>query len=69
VGSAPRRPHAIGRADAAGGTLAIDSATRLNLELIRTLAGERRGSLLAIIDRTIEFEFIVPPVGSVWSAC
>jgi DNA mismatch repair protein MutS len=36
-----------------GATLAIDQATRSNLELIRTLAGERRGSLLAAIDRTI----------------
>jgi DNA mismatch repair protein MutS len=37
----------------AGATLAIDQATRSNLELIRTLAGERRGSLLAAIDRTV----------------
>ncbi len=39
--------------EAAGATLAIDSATRANLELIRTLAGERRGSLLAAVDRTV----------------
>jgi DNA mismatch repair protein MutS len=39
--------------EAAGATLAIDQATRGNLELIRTLAGERRGSLLAAIDRTV----------------
>ena len=39
--------------EAAGATLAIDPATRGNLELIRTLAGERRGSLLAAIDRTV----------------
>ena len=39
--------------EAAGATLAIDQATRSNLELIRTLAGERRGSLLAAIDRTV----------------
>jgi DNA mismatch repair protein MutS len=39
--------------EAAGATLALDSATRSNLELIRTLAGERRGSLLAAIDRTV----------------
>jgi DNA mismatch repair protein MutS len=38
---------------AAGATLAIDQATRSNLELIRTLGGERRGSLLAAIDRTV----------------
>ena len=39
--------------EAAGATLAIDQATRSNLELVRTLAGDRRGSLLAAIDRTI----------------
>jgi DNA mismatch repair protein MutS len=39
--------------EAAGATLAIDHATRANLELVRTLAGERRGSLLAAIDRTV----------------
>jgi len=39
--------------EAAGATLALDSATRSNLELIRTLVGERRGSLLAAIDRTV----------------
>ena len=33
-------------------TLLIDQATRANLELVRTLAGERVGSLLAAIDRT-----------------
>ena len=38
---------------AAGATLQIDQATRGNLELIRTLSGERRGSLLAAIDRTV----------------
>jgi DNA mismatch repair protein MutS len=39
--------------EAAGATLAIDPATRTNLELVHTLAGERRGSLLAAIDRTV----------------
>ncbi len=39
--------------EAAGATLQIDQATRGNLELLRTLAGERRGSLLAAIDRTV----------------
>jgi DNA mismatch repair protein MutS len=39
--------------EAAGATLSIDQATRANLELVRTLAGERRGSLLAAIDRTV----------------
>jgi len=37
----------------AGATLSIDAATRANLELMRTLAGERRGSLLDVIDRTV----------------
>src|SRR5882672_8469335 len=36
--------------EAAGTTMAIDPATRANLELTRTLAGERRGSLLDAID-------------------
>src|SRR5262245_25799588 len=36
-----------------GATLSIDQATRSNLELVRTLSGERRGSLLAAIDRTV----------------
>jgi DNA mismatch repair protein MutS len=36
-----------------GGAMAIDPASRANLELTRTLAGERRGSLLAAIDRTV----------------
>jgi DNA mismatch repair protein MutS len=39
--------------EAPGATLLIDAATRANLELVRTLAGERRGSLLAAIDRTV----------------
>src|ERR1700726_1182684 len=39
--------------EAAGTTLAIDPATRANLELTRTLSGERRGSLLAAIDCTV----------------
>ncbi|MDE1901392.1 MAG: DNA mismatch repair protein MutS [Alphaproteobacteria bacterium] len=33
-------------------TVAIDAATRRNLELTRTLSGDRRGSLLDSIDRT-----------------
>jgi DNA mismatch repair protein MutS len=36
-----------------GLTLAIDQATRVNLELTRALSGDRRGSLLAAIDRTV----------------
>ena len=49
-GRLPRlRPPA--RCDGAD-TVVIDTATRTNLELLRTLAGDRRGSLLGVIDRT-----------------
>jgi len=41
------------RRQAEGASLDIDAATRRNLELTRTLTGERRGSLLAVIDRTV----------------
>src|SRR5215203_4599900 len=34
-------------------TLQIDAATRANLELMQTLTGDRRGSLLDTIDRTV----------------
>ncbi|MAU61377.1 MAG: DNA mismatch repair protein MutS [Parvibaculum sp.] len=44
--AAPRRV-------AAADTMAIDAATRANLELVRTLQGETQGSLLATIDRTV----------------
>jgi DNA mismatch repair protein MutS len=37
---------------AAGAVMQIDAATRRNLELLQTLAGDRRGSLLSVIDRT-----------------
>ena len=39
--------------EAAGTMLAIDAATRVNLELMRTQSGERRGSLIGAIDRTV----------------
>ncbi|UZE49200.1 DNA mismatch repair protein MutS [Rhodopseudomonas sp. P2A-2r] len=39
--------------EAAGTTMAIDPATRANLELTRTLGGERKGSLLDAIDGTV----------------
>ena len=39
--------------EAGGASLSIDAATRANLELTRTLSGERAGSLLATIDRTV----------------
>ena len=44
-----RRPER----EAAGSTLFIDPATRGNLELLRTLSGDRRGGLLHAIDRTV----------------
>ncbi len=34
-------------------TLFIDAATRANLELVRTLSGQREGSLLSALDRTV----------------
>jgi len=51
AGKLPRleAPRRIAR-DAA---LEIDAATRRNLELMRSLSGDRRGSLLAAIDRTL----------------
>lgn len=39
--------------EAQGGAMQIDAATRRNLELTRTLSGERPGSLLSVIDRTV----------------
>lgn len=39
--------------EAGAGRMLIDPATRANLELTRTLGGEKQGSLLATIDRTI----------------
>ena len=48
--AAPRRLPAPGEAGAA---MEIDPATRRNLELARSLAGERGGSLLSAIDRTL----------------
>src|SRR5215470_6276083 len=38
---------------ASGAVLEIDAATRRNLELMRGVSGERGGSLLAAIDRTV----------------
>ena len=48
-----RPPLAPPSREAAGTTMAIDPATRANLELTRTLGGERRGSLLAALDGTV----------------
>ncbi|MEM7429508.1 MAG: DNA mismatch repair protein MutS [Pseudomonadota bacterium] len=50
VGKVPAiRPPVLSSTD---DVMLIDAATRTNLELVRTLAGERRGSLLSVIDRT-----------------
>ncbi|RED47725.1 DNA mismatch repair protein MutS [Aestuariispira insulae] len=38
---------------AEGAIMEIDHATRRNLELVQTLSGERKGSLLSVIDRTV----------------
>lgn len=40
-------------AEGASARMLIDPATRANLELMRTLSGERAGSLLSVIDRTV----------------
>ena len=44
-----RRPVCEARDD----FVAIDAATRKNLELTQTLAGERSGSLLSVVDRSV----------------
>jgi len=48
-----RPPLAFPAREARGEILLIDNATRANLELMRTLSGETRGSLFAAIDRTV----------------
>jgi DNA mismatch repair protein MutS len=49
-----RAPHLEPpRRVAPASVMQIDAATRRNLELVTSLAGERKGSLLATIDRTI----------------
>ncbi len=50
---AARPPLSPPTRESVAATLAIDPSTRANLELDRTLSGERRGSLLAAIDRTL----------------
>ena len=44
-----RRPER----ESGGSSLFIDPATRANLELVRTLSGDRKGCLLHAIDRTV----------------
>ncbi len=48
-----RPPLSPLKSEAVAGAMAIDSATRANLELVRAQSGERGGSLLAAIDRTV----------------
>jgi DNA mismatch repair protein MutS len=48
-----RPPLAPPQREALGQTMAIDAATRVNLELLRSLSGVRQGSLIAAIDRTV----------------
>jgi len=47
------RPQRLPPPGSAGAVMEIDAATRRNLELAQTLSGERKGSLLSVIDRTI----------------
>jgi DNA mismatch repair protein MutS len=51
VGKLPRLKAP--KREALGSVMAIDPATRRNLELVETLAGERDGSLLGAVDRTV----------------
>ncbi|MBW8637978.1 DNA mismatch repair protein MutS [Hoeflea sp. WL0058] len=48
-----RPPLARPERETSGSTLFIDPATRGNLELLRTLSGQRDGSLLKALDRTV----------------
>ncbi len=48
-----RPPLARPERETANSTLFIDPATRTNLELLRTLSGDRKGGLLAAIDRSV----------------
>jgi len=50
---AERPPLGRPERENAASTLFIDPATRANLELARTLSGDRHGSLLKAIDRTV----------------
>ncbi len=48
-----RPPLGLPERQSAASTLFIDPATRGNLELVKTLSGDRNGSLLKAIDRTV----------------
>lgn len=50
---AERPPLGLPERESAASTLFIDPATRANLELVRTLSGEKNGTLLKAIDRTV----------------
>ncbi len=50
---AERPPLSAPERESGGSTLFIDPATRANLEMTRTLSGDRDGSLLKAIDRTV----------------
>ncbi|MDN2565299.1 DNA mismatch repair protein MutS [Aquibium sp. A9E412] len=50
---AERPPLGRPERDDAGASLFIDAATRANLELMRTLSGDREGSLFKAVDRTV----------------
>ncbi|RWD49957.1 MAG: DNA mismatch repair protein MutS, partial [Mesorhizobium sp.] len=50
---AERPPLSRPEREESGSTLFIDPATRANLELLRTLSGNREGSLFKAIDRTV----------------
>jgi len=46
------RIHPIAKTEA-GTVMEIDAATRRNLELIQTMSGDRKGSLLSAVDKTL----------------
>ncbi len=50
---AERPPLGLPERESAASTLFIDPATRANLELVRTLSGEKSGTLLKAIDRAV----------------
>ena len=50
---AERPPLGKPARDSDGARMFIDPATRANLELVRTLSGDRQGSLIKAIDRTV----------------
>ncbi|MGG6893394.1 MULTISPECIES: DNA mismatch repair protein MutS [Rhizobium] len=50
---AERPPLGLPERESGASTLFIDPATRANLELVRTLSGDRNGALLKAIDRTV----------------